>query len=214
MKQTISGTFPQSGTPGPGAGYVCQDWAPKPKPANGTPQWTAGAAASQQLTALSGGVPATTVKAMLLSWSVSAYLGFTTTGPGDAVFGKLGKIVAGLSPIGLSTVKGTFNQPWSVALPSVPADATLTATLWDPSVDMMPPQIANVGFTSPAGLLPVSVAMNLANPLPIDASSLPTIATWMWPSLLGQSAGASTDLYGLSLLFGSFTVNYDDGLTP
>ena len=206
MKQTISGAFPKDAN-----GFIAQDWARAPG-ALDTPVRTFGAAAAQQLSPLAAVVPTTTPKATLLSWSVSAYLGFTTTPNADAVFGKLGKIVAGLSPTAVGLVRGANNQPWSVALPAAPADATLTETLWDPASDQLPPSLNNTTPQPPNGLLPVIASQNLPNPWPLDPGALPWIAIWLWPSLLGISAGGNLDFVGLSLLYGSYTVNYDDGL--
>ena len=207
MKQTISGPFPKDSN-----SFIAQDWF-RPSALN-QPGETFGAASSQQLSGLAAIVPTTTPRATLLSWSVSAYLGYTTTAAGDVSFGRFGKIVAGLSPTAVGQVRGANNQPWSVALPAAPQDATLTETLWDPAANPMPPWLLSTAPPAPQGLLPVTVSQNLANPWPLDPGSLPTIAVWMWPSLLGMSAGTpNQDFFGLSLLYGSWTVNYDDGLS-
>lgn len=201
MIQNITGQF-QEGTASGQVGCILQDWLP----AGISVGWTAGAATSAQI-AQAIAIPPLS-RATVLAWSIGAYLGYTGTGLG---FGKFGRMVAGLSQAPVPIIRGGAGQPWSVALPGVPDDSSLTETIWDPAADIMPPTISATSPPPSSGLLPLQASQVLATPMPLDPGALPYVAVWMWPSLLGTSGGGASDI-GLAALYGKWSITYDDGL--
>jgi hypothetical protein len=166
----------------------------------------------------------------LLSVSIQGYLAliswdniFAPTSTYQS-FGKLGKIVAGLildEPLQQSS--GVFfsaTAPFTEAMVPLPSDGTLVDTLFDPDVDAMPPQMVqgqigeNVFTVNGIVMLPVSVTIQPPNPIDIIAATPPTLGIWMTPSLLGVNnlTQSTAQFIGLTLMNGSFTVDYDDGL--
>jgi hypothetical protein len=168
-----------------------------------------------------------------ISASVQAYLGLSS-GAYDGAnyhsetvvgFGKLERIIAAIdpsNPLGQSGFSpGANNQPWSVAVELLPSDSTLQCELWNPAEDPLPPACpfyygGPTGITppTPQQLLPISGLIMPPNPIELIPGQSPYLGIWMLPSLLGaRSIGvnAVNNFFGLSMYYGSWTINYDDG---
>lgn len=141
----------------------------------------------------------------------------------SAIFGKLGKIIAGLivDNAGVAVVQqGGFVQT-SNGLINFPPDLTLTTTLFDPDVNELPPDDAGVGFSQNMPFLTVSCVLIPATPIELTAGMLaPSIGIWILPSLIGN-AGPVTLIghsppgswqRGIAVCNSQYAVNYDDGL--
>jgi hypothetical protein len=136
----------------------------------------------------------------LLSWAISATLAaYTWTDlenpigpvwwPPAPPFGKLGKIIGGLlTQNNQSTSLASLANSVQPMLP-LPVDTSLTAPLWDPAVDALPPvshytQVDGVGPTnvlSPS--MPIEAADVLSTPIDVATQSPFAIGVWMTPSL-------------------------------
>lgn len=140
------------------------------------------------------------------SVSVQAQLAYLTA---DQTFGKFGKLIMGLVPSGAESIQSSFtlaNPP--VFLP-LPKDSSMTAVMWDPAVDQMPPVGDFSNIPQPTNLLPVfgQVAVPIIRPL--ESGDNMGIGMWLTPSLIGSRL-ASIGSAGLQVYNAQYTVVYDD----
>lgn len=229
MRQSLQGSFPGGPSlqslPAQVSSIMSLQDLPSP-PLNPGPARSDGATAIAQPQFGSSGLARNWT---LLSLAITGYLGLINDQPtqGDAaapLYGKFGKILFGLSlssylPPGGYTF-GSSGQPWSVTLQSLPTDASLIDTLWDPAQDELPPHaplyFGGSGYGPPPPqnqLLPVAGSLLLPSPMQLDPGAPPSIGIWMEPSLLGF-APTFSGYAGLTLFYASYALNYDDGITP
>lgn len=161
----------------------------------------------------------------LLSMSVQAYMALidagsqsTTTG----AFGKFGRASASLilQPNFDQTNSPPYGGMISPMLP-LPQDSTLTATLWDPATNPLPPRTPSpplippdITSRPPSALLPVNTSIQLPVPIPIDLVERLLVGLWLTPSLIGfykpaVNAGLFCQ-FGLAILYASYVLNFDD----
>jgi hypothetical protein len=143
----------------------------------------------------------------LLSVSVQAYLAMSALISAPAgMFGKLAPIQTGLV---LNNQTAPTNAPYTQPIDNAPTDNTLITTLWDPTTDDMPPTLASGAGSAIAEFKSVSSALIPAEPIQLTPGVTPVMTLRLNPSILGAVAGG---VFGLMLAFGTFTINYDDGL--
>lgn len=146
----------------------------------------------------------------LLSIAVQASLLHKKNSP---CWGKLGRIFSAVDPTGITPSTGGGSTPNVLPLPS---DATLITTLWDPTINDLPPDInisdpENIGTAQNPGL-PISSVISLPVPLPVEASVQVTIGLWIFPSLItAPFSGAGTPPLQIYIVNGKYTLNFDDG---
>lgn len=174
------------------------------------PGWSSGGTIIQP-TPLEG--PSLSQKWSIISLSITGYLWLTNPSAGN-IFGKLGRLIAGLvvdqdAPTTGTHITNPFGiyKPWTNPMLALPSDTTLTDVMWDGNIDPLPPQGPNP--PSPSSMLPVTATINPPVPIKLNPQQPPYAGIWMTPSLLGATDGAvpSLALYG-----SSWAINYDDGL--
>jgi hypothetical protein len=155
--------------------------------------------------------PGISSKWTLLSISVQGYLQVFETATAQPLYGRLGRIIAGLtldSPP--NQTQGSGPQPWTVPMLPITPDTTLTTDLWNPASDPMPPtQVASIDDT-PSKNLPVQANIVLPVPYQVIPGVTPTVGIWMTPSILATSSGTGVQ-FGLLLTRATWTADYDDG---
>lgn len=111
---------------------------------------------------------------------------------GVRLYGKLGRILTGivLPPNAQATPGSSIGaavQPWVSPLLALP-DPTLTAPLWDPVNDVLPPLSANQLpiNAAPSNFLQVSTAIQLPQPVDMRPGDPIGLGIWILPSLIGS----------------------------
>lgn len=168
------------------------------------PGWTAGTTMIDGLSLTPPANQAWTLQQL----SVSAVLLMEIFTGGGPIYGKFGKILAGLATM----VSPTSANPAIANLTcnsgvQLPADRTAIGTLWDPATDPLPPNV----LASPV-TLPLSLTITPPQPIPINQGETIGIGLWMLPSLLGQIAPVNG--WELILASATWAIIYDDGVTP
>lgn len=131
----------------------------------------------------------------LLSVAIQAYLLWQPNAP---TYGKIGKVLTAVDP------NGQLNPtiPGGGPLLPRPQDATLTQTLWDPSIDDLPP------LNLPA----LSVHNVIQLPVPRKLWDTPlAIGIWIEPCLIGCGVTGILALELLSVVNATYMLNFDDG---
>lgn len=176
-------------------------------------QFTQGATLLDELSSV---FPPTVEKCDLLAFTVSAELVLwanETGQPEDQPYGKLGKIVTGLTQVGSKT-SGVFSPanpvivPWTQKCQPLPSDLTLLSDLWNPVNDELPPTTNTFG-ARPQGLK-VSATQTLANPIPLFQGTNVLIGMWALPSLLRCSVNTDLPIVYPICYEGSYSLTYDD----
>lgn len=145
---------------------------------------------------------------------VQGYLFFQSSKPS---YGRLGRIVTGIIPfqspqaIASGTIQPVSpfgNPPWQ----PLPEDPSLVSTLWDDSIDDMPPIVTN--GQPPALPLPISTTITPPVPRALQAGDAMALGIWMEPSILGKGGGSilASDAVGFILAGASFTISYEDNV--
>jgi hypothetical protein len=196
MRRTLPGQFP-------GVGFMQDTWATSV--AGNTSGWTQGATLMAVNTTSSSGIP----KGHILSISIYARLFMLQTS--TRLYGKLGKIIAGVTLDGpAQSGWGGGYQDFRQPMQLLPADATLLASLWDPALDPLPP-----GGNGQDVFPYLSLSAIVSPPVPLDIRDQESmgIGIWMTPSLLGpQTLTLSNLATGLYMYGAKYVINYDDGL--
>lgn len=106
---------------------------------------------------------------------------------GEPTYGKLGRVIAGFTVDGAATglLQSTTYQ--SSAMLPLPREQTFTTTLWDPTVDALPP--IYVGNPSNPPMLSVAASLTLPEPIAVGGNLLAGL--WIAPSLQ-PSGGVGT----------------------
>lgn len=182
-------------------------------PSGAVPVWTSGAVVKVPISVATD-LALAQPKPVLLSMSVTIThaLGASHTHLGvpiaDAIYGKLGKVIGGLD-------FGGTPQAASMSFTPPVGDRYLIDDIWNPADDPLPQQQPGTAAFPPA-TEPVwssaSTTVSPAYPLPLDPSSLPVAAVWIFPSLIGASAGGSGISFAHSLATINYSITYDDGL--
>jgi hypothetical protein len=129
--------------------------------------------------------------------------------------GKFGKIYAGII-----LTAGAYSQTQSGLSPgvspvqSLPTDSTLVTTLWDPTVDDMPPS-TTVFEDFISNSLQLETVIIPSFPVDIVPGSPPLLGIWMEPSVYAvNNPGSSEPTYQIGLIISSaqYAISYDDGL--
>jgi hypothetical protein len=146
----------------------------------------------------------------LTNVSFTGYLGFLNGF--SPAYGKLGKIVAGLL---LENAQRYQNPtPWITPMLPLPPDSSLTADLWNPENDPMPPVMGEpIPSQQPplSSLLSVTTVIAPPFPIPFTPGGNLGVGMWMLPSLIGFSVAASY-VAGLIMFGANYVINYDDGM--
>ena len=131
----------------------------------------------------------------VIGFSVSAYLlYYAQASTTQNVYGKFGKIVAGLTTS--PTLVSNTSTPGAGALSflsvdgihGLPADQTMLSDLWDPSVDRLPPgTLGPATLETYSSLLPVSCQVSLPQPVTMQAGSNFSVGWWQFPSLISAA---------------------------
>lgn len=150
----------------------------------------------------------------LLGVGVTAGIALNMVG---ALYGKLGKIVAGILPATQGDVTTAYQPQVLLPLPN----PNLTFTIWDPAVDDLPPQYGSSNFLPPNPpaanqVLQVFGTLLLPSPITVDPGEPPTIGLWVLPSLLGANtidSGFGFWAWQIAVYNAKYTLTYDDGIT-
>lgn len=203
--QTFSGAFPVQ--PGSSASPNLTDLWTSLVPSSGPPVgWTPGNMVVEALAL----TPPFTQRWQLLAVAVQANLQLIESFTGEINYGKLGQILAGLVPNGVSQTQPPVAIGQLNGL-QIPSNQVGVGTLWDPAADPLPP-VTKVLGQGPT--LPMSCSVQLPQPIDLPQAEQGGIGMWMKPSLLGSSGGASASTVGLLIANANYTVTYDDGVTP
>lgn len=196
MIRRINGAFRkrQSST------IICEDTIYTNTPARGYAQYTTGATALDKVPPM---FPPTLDHVSLLSFSVTGRIAVVAQ-PGMTSYGKLGRIVTGLTQEGSETTDSGGVQP---ILP-LPEDSALIADLWNPANDNLPVLIS--AASDRAGTL-VNVTHTLPSPIPIFQGTTLLIGLWMLPSLSKCDSVADATTWPLWVLAANYSLIYDDG---
>lgn len=192
-QQKITGAF-RTNNLGPGFGLV--NLEDQPGSGGGTvSQWTQGATL----------IDAINIQPSLgESWHVNAFEvrfrgGLAYSGP--PAFGRLGKLIAGLSQQ-KTTLSAGF--PWVNPVLALPNDPfTAITVLWDGSTD---PPFPALQFGNPPVTEAIIGGLDLNQPLEISSGETITIGLWLTPSLV---QGVTPNIFDAT-----YTVIYDDGKPP
>lgn len=207
MRQTLSGILPKQ-TSGENVadlvGATNTPWA----------GWSQGASLTLPL---QDGGPSVSQKWSLLSVSVQGYL--VLAQPGVPLGGKFGKIIASLvmeSPPPY-TGAGGIPVPYVKPVQQIPNDSSLTVDLWDPANDALPPTLIGSSPTLSGnnsgigGSLAISNSISPPVPLELNPGEPPSLQISMLPSILAAQQQVGF-VFGLAMYYGTYTINYDDGL--
>jgi len=101
----------------------------------------------------------------------------------------------------------------------LPTDSTLITDLWNPANDPLPPAApfffgqsgVSQSTPTPNSLLPITATIIPPNPVDLIPGIEPYIGIWMTPSLIGDASG-NGGYGGLTVFYGKYVINYDDGL--
>jgi len=177
-------------------------------------QWTLGKTATRD--AVLGG-PYIEQHWQLISVSVQMYLRWihdSSVAP-YAMFGKLGRILTGLSVDQVMSTQADDQYLTTVA--ELPTDTSLVTDLWNPVNDPMPPigysGGGGVSLQTPYNALAMTAQISPPNPIDLFEGVNPVVGIWMMPSLLGVNPAAPlANGVGLDVAAAKFTINYEDGL--
>lgn len=145
----------------------------------------------------------------VLSLSVVGKLNLINNSPGT--YGKLGKVLIGLSLDELPETIAGGGAPYATSMRPLLPDSTLMIPLWDPAADPLPPSSGDFSIGGPPPTTYLSKEAALLPPVPIDLIPGQSIAIGIWitPSLLASNSfGGRTNLAVWDAIW---TVNYDDG---
>lgn len=173
-------------------------------------------------TAILGG-PTESENWTLISVAIQGVLyrgGFdTANNTSNGVNGLLGVIQGGITLDGTqSQSNGSFaGNPSSSGLLQLPPDVTLLEDMWNPAQDPLPPSLNIPALTVPPAYnagLPISCSIIPTTPIEIPSGVSPLVGMWMYPSTYssGPVTGGGFAAAFLSIYYGRFTINYDDGL--
>lgn len=139
----------------------------------------------------------------VLSFTVSGLLSMLMAGGAGFNYGKLPKVIAGISTDAQPTQGNQVPYVFQ-ALP-LPSDLSLVGELWNPASDPLP----GAGAGPP---LPVSVSVTLATPLPVAAAPNLAIGLWLQPALVSRPSGSVNPAFQFILTAGTWSIVYDDGV--
>lgn len=148
----------------------------------------------------------------LLSVGVTAYLGYYAQ-PAfpNPPYGKLGKVIMGLALLGGVQTGGVGGLPWVTGMLPLPSDPSLTATVWDPASDAMPPMSPTLPSNPAASMLAVAGSVSPPAPVALTEGQGLAVGLWLAPSLLGWITPLVADTQGLFVCNATYAINYDDG---
>lgn len=185
-------------------------------------QYTKG---STQLDTLAPLFPPSAEDCEAITFSVSARVCLEIDGSivinNSPLFGRLGKIVTGLTMTGNAT--GTPLNPGSIdGVRQLPNDLSLVGDLWNPANDPLPPSYERgqggqapdntVGGFVPPGLQ-IGLTQTLPERVPMFQGSNALMGIWLLPSLIVAAPTAPPQPPGANLvvLDATYSVTYDDG---
>lgn len=136
------------------------------------------------------------------------YVVVNLDGSGSAPYGKFGKIIAGIAPNTPATPQGNFFGASGIFNPP---DQSLTADLWNPAVEDLPPVIDSFAGGPTAGL---AVSCTVTPPVPLVAAQANFgVFIAIMPSLLYNALMTVGGPANEGLPRPSWSFLYDDGTT-
>lgn len=165
-------------------------------------------------------VPPLTASYQATSFSVSAQLALISE-PASAfppsvypsIFGKLGRIWAGL------TTQGQTGPGAGLIAGNIPSDSTTFTLLYDPAANPLPPYYSVGNFSQVWGFyewlaaiptfLPVSCSLQLPNALEVDPGLPFGVALYVEPALLGFPNGTDLSRGGIAITQAQWALEYE-----
>lgn len=176
-----------------------------------TPGWSTGATLVDQLQLSPPMIEQWTLQQVSISAQLLLAPDAGNIGP---IYGKLGKILAGLA-VGTTQTNGDAFYANFDRLVQLPADRTALTTLWDPANDPLPSTQAE--FAGPSYTVqPLYVSATVSPPFPLKIAQGESIGVglWMLPSLIGIAAPNAGADWQMIVSDAEYAVIYDDGINP
>lgn len=195
-------------TPGNAINVQDSQLAPGSAFSPGVSQHTAGATILEEVNLTTASPTADTLK--LIGLTINAQIGLIYQAGAPSYFGKLGRVVGGLTLTGQRTV-GPGIATWVIPQQPLPSDLSLVGDIWNHDNDPTPPVIT-APAAPPAGPqnLQIGLSLTLPQPVILPRGNDLCIGIWQMPSFVAAMNPGVPAVYPI-VLAAVWSLVYDDG---